>query len=88
MPLNNSFDSKTTLSGRLIRSLIAAVVATLLFVFIAFINGWFVSSDAGSESLVFWTGLCAAILALDVRRHHRDVRVLVEAPSTRVDAHG
>ncbi len=64
MPPSNSFYSKTTLWGRLVRSLTAAVVTTLLFVVIAFVNGWFVSSDASSESLVFWTGLCAAILAL------------------------
>lgn len=45
-------------------SLIAAAVTTLLFLFMAFVNGWFANSDLSSGSLIFFIGLCAAISAL------------------------
>ena len=57
----NSFYQKTPFWRRVLFSLIIAAVTPPLFLFIAFVNGWFVDSAPSSENLVFFVGLYAAV---------------------------
>ena len=57
----NSFYAKTPLWRRLALSLVIAAGTPLWMLVLGFVGGWFVDSEPNMESVVFFSGLCAAI---------------------------